>query len=137
MKTKTVLVVILLVFIVLLVVSLAVFSFRAVFQPAYFSFANACLGFDEEQLEARGLFIAGLTNVSFDETNETTITVEITEFDERTIRHELCHIKQFQSNRLFGCNQPFRKYLNEVSCYTKQFFPLYNDEIEALRNQTQ
>ena len=86
-----------------------------IIEPSIFSVKSACGLITEEELEENGYYIAGLYNQSSDE-------ITIFYDDPQILKHELCHQKQSDENRLYGCDNLIGMYINEVECYIVQRF---------------
>ena len=84
-----------------------------------------------------GSLSQAITYVNITEEGEPEISVTIIEPSDKVIRHEICNVKQAEKGRVHSCSQPVRKYFDEVECYSKQYFPLYGDEIEIIKKQIQ
>ena len=120
---------------ILLLIALFVLLIAKIFYPAYLSVAGVCFDLSEEELAERGYFVAGETLLNVTEEGEEEVTITFAVGSDITLRHEICHYKQITKNKLYGCFQPFLKYINEVACYTKQYLPLYEEEMELIKSQ--
>lgn len=95
-------------------------------RPAYWSTAINCKLLDKDEQNIKNLSIAGETIIFTNET-EKKINIRIISNDKNTIRHELCHVRQEQQNRLFGCNLLILNYANEIECYVSEDIPFLFD----------
>jgi len=89
--------------------------------PAYVSFYYSCHPPEvnvTKFISERGFERAG----EFDSNTEN-ITLFLP--DDSTIKHEVCHMEQQEYGRLYSCNQPIGKYLNEVECYFREDYMNY------------
>jgi len=111
-----------------------VWSSVEIFYPSYLSVQSACGVISEEELEDNGLIIGGSAFFNITEDGEEEITLQVFTSLDSTYRHEFCHVIQNRQGRLFSCEHKFLKFFNEVECYTLQRFPIWNDEIEILKN---
>jgi len=93
---------------------------------AYQSVEYSCLiekGVSIEQVKEiasdNGLQIDGSFSVRVDN-NIISTSADIYNASPEVIKHEMCHKRQFEQNRLFSCNNKILKYFNELECYLLQ-----------------
>ncbi|MFW5793863.1 MAG: hypothetical protein ACOCV1_00035 [Bacillota bacterium] len=105
-----------------------IFALKPILIPSYYSVVSACGYLDEEKLNEQGKFTAGKITVErYNQTNEIKnytieVFIEDEELKETIMKHELCHLRQAEQNRLYGCNHLILKFFNEVECYIIQNF---------------
>jgi len=105
---------------------ISLFSYYVIYH-AHLSVIGACR---PDALPAEAV-ILGTFSIQLNTTdNITDITTEIqineniidTKYYIPVLKHELCHLRQYNQNRLFGCKNPALLLLNEIECYSIQRF---------------
>lgn len=116
MKIKTILWSIVLSIILTILVS-------KIFFPAYLSYTGVCKPQEFEARYSDNYYVAGQVTITPTETGNDTVEVFILdEKDIPTIMHEKTHLWQYSKDRLYSCDRPLLKYMNEVTAYTVQLF---------------
>ena len=92
--------------------------YSKVLYPAYLSVITVCNVGGEEELGEAGYVILGKV-----ETTPTNVTLTLYSEESFVLKHELCHIKQWQQNRLYSCDNRLFMYFNEIECYIIQTTP--------------
>lgn len=101
------------------------FIFISCIQPAYLSYSVSCGIINDEELSELGYSVAGQVSYNIS-SNNTQVTFYSKNINIKDVRHEICHIVQYESGRIYGCNKPFRKFLSEVECYALENIPFIN-----------
>lgn len=113
---------------VIAIITLSIILIREILFPSYVSVAVVCLPGSLEVLEDLGGQVTGTTTFIQNETfPEGKIEVQLAEGfenNEETIKHEQCHVRQFQRGfPSASCVTPVQKYLTEVECYSVEKLP--------------
>lgn len=119
------------------------FSITKIATPAYYSVIANCYP-DRDILNNSGYRLAGSLDISASNLSEninllTTqdlyntskkLNLAITLYTNKTsvLRHELCHMEQYNEKRLYSCDNIKRLYFNEVECYIQEFNIFYAKE---------
>ena len=90
--------------------------YKFILFPSYLSIASSCFVDGDEIVAEAGYYTVGSFTVS---DNQTVIAVTIP--DLTIVRHEECHKKQWEENRIYDCNNINRMYFNEVEAYLAQY----------------
>ena len=93
--------------------------FKFIFFPAYISTIASCSPETFEKY-SDDYYIAGQVSFEPMDNGETNITIELVDQDIPTLKHEQCHVKQFERGMLASCKVPYFVFINEVECYTIQ-----------------
>lgn len=109
----------------LIIIILLGFSFSKIFYPAWLSYGLRCDILTNEQLSEKGYYTAGSFTANISDSGETTTEIIIVEEDVGILQHEYCHLKQFESSRIYDCSMAPFAYLNEVECYGAQYMPKF------------
>ena len=113
----------------------AYYSYNYVFEPAYVSVVSGC---GIRSAESMGYVTAGTFTYNPSNKSQGKINIVIpSRYDDswyernrfmesdrykRIMKHEVCHRRQHKNGVLGDCSRKLLLYLNEVSCYTKQYF---------------
>lgn len=141
---------ILIALIVIFVISFSLHVYLSIFKLASFSVLAACDSKGVEILKQKGFIVSG--SFGFDDSDLNNTGVIFTSFsdsvlqpvitvrdinDTSTLKHEICHFKQFTQQRLFTCNEADKLFWNEAECYFKQQIPgLYSKDINKFINKS-
>jgi hypothetical protein len=104
------------IFITIVVIGILLLSINYIFFPAYLSVKSSCDPIEFEEKFGDKYEVVGKVTIDL-ETNETEVFIADEE-DIATIKHEECHINQFEKGRIKSCNNLIGKYFNEVECYS-------------------
>jgi len=114
-----------------LILYIAVLLNHFIFYPSYISVIGVCHPqeiFNMEKSSGVQIEILGSTQFNL-ATNQSTINVYNDNI--RTLRHEVCHLRQAQSGRVYSCSEPIKKWFSEIECYIKENFPYDVSEFEG------
>lgn len=100
-------------------------SLYFIFVPAYISTQIACKPQLTQSYADKGIVVAGSFNANrTDGSYQIVYNDEIENVETGTVRHENCHLAQFQENRLeASCSFPriINRFGNEVEAYLSQY----------------
>lgn len=113
MKGRTIVIILLSIIVMIILSSI---SYKFILFPAYLSIASACFVDGDAIVAEAGYYTAG----SFTIDNNQTV-IEVKTLDPKAIKHEECHKKQYEENRIYDCNNINRMYFNEVEAYSAQY----------------
>lgn len=98
--------------------------FTTIHRYALISYQSGCNILSLEQVEQQGYVRQGYTQTYYnDDTNKTEVQVKILTEDPSVSKHELVHVMQFEQGRMYTCDNPIGRYLNEAEAYIMQNFP--------------
>jgi len=97
-----------------LIIAIIVLLWVLILRPAYYSTALAC---SELDLSSQGITVVGTTQVNEDGE----IEINLYTNDTKTLVYELCHKRQIEKGRLFSCEIPPLRFLNEAECYLSEY----------------
>lgn len=121
------------IFLIIFIVT-STYIFYYIFYPAHISMIYTCNAekFEEDYSNYK---VSGRFNIYYNETNTKDGSVDCENKNEQyleiyvdddenlpVLKHELCHLKQFNQHRLFTCKILALRTLNEAECYSIQRF---------------
>jgi len=111
-------------FIVILLLISLIFFYNYIYSFSKLSVISACYPEQFEEEYGDKACVAGQTSVKYNKTTQN-YTINVTYFiepDIPIIKHEECHIRQFEQKRSFGCDNIVLMTINEIECYSIQRF---------------
>jgi len=107
----------------IIILATLILSINYIFFPAYLSVKSACdpIGFQETYGEKYQ--VAGSVTIIPTEEGMCEVEFFVADIEDLpTIKHESCHVNQYNQGRFYSCDNLFGKYRNELECYSVQRF---------------